>query len=466
MAARAFAADESSVVLTPAADQTLFRVRMLVELGGHAHIPRNSLVSKDRARQVPIEANSTIDYEERWIRGTGKSSGLITAAHRYYNEAQSKTKVPTGEQVLELRDEARTVIAETNTGRLVLRGVPTPLRHTEADLLELPINSLALDGILPTVAVTQGASWEPAAEAMGRLLNVETVQSSSIKAKLAELTAEQAKIHVQGLIDAAVDGVPTAIELAMKVSFDRQSSAITWCAAAIRERRDIGRAEPGFELSARIRLMREPIRQASLLPEQFKPEDEQSPALIEVYSIDGRYSVLLDPTWRVMSDGGGWTMIRCVERDTVLAQCEIRRLNALTSGQQLTLEGLQNDIRRSLGKSFREYTEAEEKLTSTGLRLLRLVADGDVEGVPVQWIYLHFSDDSGERRSVVYTFQPENYERVLASEAQVIGSLEFLAEAEAPAATLDDSESAEDAEEAGSTPSAEQARLADEPDPR
>jgi hypothetical protein len=468
LTAAAAAADQTAVSLAPAPGHDLFRVRLLVELGGQVHVPRNVLVSKDRSRQIPIEAESTIDYEERWTR---QSDGQITGSQRYYHEAFSTTKVSGGEQRLELRDEARTIVAQTDTGRLTLRGAPVPLRHTEVELLEVPLNSLAIDGLLPLVPVTQGAIWEPTDEAMGRLLNMETVQRSKVKAELVELTDDQAKVQLQGTIDAAVDGVPTAIELAMKVTFDRRQQAITWCAAAVRERRDIGRAEPGFELSARIRMMREPLETASLLPAQLEVGADAAARLVEILSPDGGFQMLTDPQWRVMNDGGGWTMLRCVERDAVLAQCEIRRLHPLPAGRQLTLEGLQSDISRSLGKSFREFIEAEEKLTSNGLRLLRLVAEGRVEEVPVQWIYLHLSDDRGERRSVVFTFEPKQYERALAAEAQIAGSFQLLvdppAEAgdgEAADGSTDEAATVTDREDAAAAEQA--ARVGDRPAPR
>ena len=72
-------------------------------------------------------------------------------------------------------------------------------------------------------------------------------------------------------------------------------------------------------------------------------------------------------------------------------------LVALEPGAQWTLEAFQADVRRTLGEQLSDLIEADERLTASGLRVLRVTARGAVQGVPIQWVVLHFSDDTGRR---------------------------------------------------------------------
>jgi len=74
-----------------------------------------------------------------------------------------------------------------------------------------------------------------------------------------------------------------------------------------------------------------------------------------------------------------------------------------------------------------EILEASEKLTSTMHRMLRIVAAGSVEGVPIRWVHYHLSNDQGRRLAMAFTFDEESLDVFSDQDMQIVNSLELMA---------------------------------------
>lgn len=417
-----------AVRLVPSPDQDLFRVRMEMTLEGNVEVAKNVLVSKRRDRQLPITATSTVDFEERWTRD---EQSQPAAARRYYHEATSESTIAGRSDKRRLRSDLRRVTAQVVGGSTVLYGESEYLTHDELNLLQSPLCSLAIDGVLPDQAIVAGDKWEPLPETLGRLLNLDEVKESTVSGEVVSVTDGEAKLQLQGRIEGSIHGVSTAIDLASKMTFDRTAGAVTWIAVAMRERREIGRAEPGFEIAARVKLVRQPLESPQNLAEATPVDVTQPPPagqlLVHVDSDPGKFTAFLSRQWRVISDTPGLTILRMISDDKAVAQCEVRSLVAMKAGEQLTLEAFQADVRRSLAKGFGSFLEAEEGVNGGNLRTLRLAVEGQVEDVPVQWVFLHFSDDSGRRMAATFTLEAGQVEPFGGSDAQLANSFQFKA---------------------------------------
>lgn len=430
------------VTLVPA-DENLFRVRVEMDLKGNVNLARNELVSRERDRQIPIAYRSVIDFEERLFRGNADNGQPLTGARRYYHEALSEGKTASTPQRIELRDSARHVATHLGSGRSVTYATQAYLTHEELDLLEIPVNSLAIDAMLPADAIAVGETYAVPATAVGRMLDIDAVQDSDIEGRLAGLDADTARLEFKGTVQGSVAGVPTMIDLAGKISFDLNSRTCSWVAMAIRERREIGKAEPGFEISATIKMIRKPLETAVAVGEQ--PLAEKPPAaqlLVNLYSSPGRYGVLMDRHWQMIRQSQSLSRLRMVEEDRDIAQCDVRHLPPLKPGAQLTVEALQADVQRSLGDQFSEFLKVSEQVNSSELRIVRLHAIGAVQGVPVQWVFAHCSDDSGRRILATFTMAAENVEQFAGADEQFVHSLRFI-----DVAAADEVESEADAED-------------------
>jgi len=129
--------------------------------------------------------------------------------------------------------------------------------------------------------------------------------------------------------------------------------------------------------------------------------------------------------WHVISNGRDGIVLRLVERGDLIAQCNVSRLHDLPAGKQIGLEELQRDIRKTLRTRFAQFEHAEMERSKTGRRILRVTALGDVDAVPIRWIYHHLSTESGERAAFVFTLEDEMVTRFAASDQSLVESLQF-----------------------------------------
>ncbi len=432
------AAETESVVLRPSG-KDLFRVRIEMEVKGNVNVPKNPLVSRKRAAMLPIESQAILDYEERYHRPPGSDpNSVVTLVERFYHEAHNRSQLNRNEQTCRLRPSVCDAIVRREMLPEVIYGVEDYFRRDELELLRLPTSSAAVDELLPTEAVTLNAEYQPTRDTMVSVLNLTSVEASDVTAKIVMLTETEARIQLRGKVDGSVEGVPTVIRTIGKLTFDRLAGTCTWLAMAVHETREIGNAEPGFDVAATIKMVRKPLDKTIALPPQPPSLDVTGPIpsdrlYVDLHSDQLGLSVLMDRRWRLMSDVPGSAMMRMIENDRSIAQCDFRPLVTLEPGAQWTLEAFGADVKRTLGEQLSDLVEADQRLSEAGLRVLRVVAQGSVEGVPIQWTMLHFSDDAGRRVLATFTMEGHNVEAFAGSDTQLASTLRFVQKPETAA---------------------------------
>lgn len=417
------APSEAEYLFTPVLHPTC-RVRIEMELKGNIDLAKNELVSKERVRQLPIAYDSVLDYEERLsLNDDQKPRG----ARRYYHTAMSQGTTSGTPSRLELRDSAKHTAVHLTEGRSVSYAASAYLTHEEVSLLEIPVNSLVIDQALPAAPLAIGAEYKLDTEVLRQLLDMDAIQEQDVVSKLVSVDDKSARFEWTGTVQGSTDGVPTVIDLAGKITFDRKAKFCSWVAIALRERRQIGKAKPGFELSATIKVLRKPLTDVvTVLDKPLGDTPKPAQLLVNLYSTAGRYGVLMDRRWQMISQASSLSTMRMVDQDRDIAQCDVRHLPSLDAGRQLTLEALQADIKKSLGEQFREWISASELANGSDLRIARAHAMGVAEGVPVHWVFAHCSDDSGRRILATFTLAADNQEAFAGADEQFVQSLRFL----------------------------------------
>lgn len=444
IAASGFAGDEDSVALRPA-DKGLYRVQIEMEIEGNANVPNDPLVSRKGELKLPIRSSAVFDYEERYRRSEGASaSDYVTMLERYYHKAQNNSELNRRKQSTMLRESVRSTIVRRELLPEVIYAVDDYFGRDELELLRTPISSSSIDELLPTQAVHVGSKYSPSADVMMSVLNLSAVQSTDVGAEVVSITETESRIQFRGDVQGSVDGVPTVVRVAGKLTFDRKMETCTWLAMAVHETREVGKAEPGFDVAGTIKMIRKPMRQPvglsstkpALSLTQPIPKDR---LYVDLRSEQVGVRALMDRSWRMMTDIPGAAMMRKIENDQSIAQSDFRPLATLEAGQQWTLEAFQKDIKQTLGKQLTGLESADEQATDNGLRVMRVVALGQVEDVPIQWIVLHFSDDSGRRVLATFTMEGEHAEAFAQADEQLITSLRFIEIAGRPEKDLADS---------------------------
>lgn len=419
------------VSLAVSPEQRLFRVRLEMDVRGNVHVPENALVSRKKRKQVPITSRAEFDYEERLRLPEGIDDvSVVTAAERFYFQAESTSQLNRNESKLTLREGVRRVVVRRDLLPETIYSPDDYFTHQELQLLQVPTSSLAVDSLIPQTAIRAGEPFEVDREAMRMLLNLSVIDRHEVTGELVDADANVAKIQLTGELAGWVDGVETEIRVVGKLTFDRRLGATTWLAIAVHETRDISRALPGFDVTATVKMLRQPGDRPAGLPAE-PPEiaiSEPVPAertLVSLTSQELGFSALMDRRWRMMRDVPGSAMMRMLEHDRGIAQCDIRPLAVLPEGRVWSLEGLQRDARRTIGNRLTEIVDADEGVTETGLRGLQVTAHGQVDGISIRWVLIHLADEQGRRMLATFTIESDRLDDFAGSDVQFANSFTF-----------------------------------------
>ncbi|WP_145220341.1 hypothetical protein [Planctomycetes bacterium TBK1r] len=415
-----------------AAPQELMRVRIEMDVKGNVRVSDNAIASKETRQTFPITSQAVLDYEERYRRpADAAASSEVVAAERYYHTASNKSVLNKTSSEQDLRKSMRHAIVRRESLPETIYSPDNFFTHGELSLLKSPVSSVSVDRFLPGESVIEGDRYEINADALCSVLNLTSVDSGRVESTVVGVAEDAVRFKLEGDIEGSIDGVGTRLRLIGKMTFDRNANTCTWLALAIHETREISRAEPGFDVSATIRMVRRPMAQPVALPaERAMIEfDQPLPAermYVELQSRQLEVGTMMDRKWRMISDAPGSAVMRMIDHDLSIAQCNLRPLVKLPEGKPWTLEAFEAAVRQTLGEKLTRLVEGDQRVSAQGLQVLRVVVDGETQGVPIRWIMMHFSDDEGRRVQATFTLSADKLEAFAGNDAQLADSLRFL----------------------------------------
>lgn len=422
---------KSPVKLIEDRDLQLFRVRLAVSAKGNVDIASDPLVSRKSETKLPITSEAVFDYEERYRypRGAAKDSPVI-ATERFYHEAASDSTLNKKPQSFSLRDDIRSTIVRRDMLPETIYSNDGHFTHEELGLIRTPVSGVSLGMLLPSDAVMPGDTYTPSDEAIASLLNLTSYDAGEQSCSMETIDAETAKIKLTGKVDGSVDGVPTLIRYVGKLTFDRQTNTCSWLALAVHETRDIGKAEPGFDVSATMRMIRQPMAKPVGLSARAANINMEAPipgekAMVMVTSDRLQFTSLVDRRWWMMKDVAGAAMMRMIESESSLGQCNLKPLVMLPEGKQWTLEAFEKDVRDSMKDQPVKFIQANQRMSAQGARVLQLTAAGKTEGVDIRWVFQHFSDDNGRRMLATFVSDARSFPTMSATVDQFAETLRF-----------------------------------------
>lgn len=408
------------------------RAKIVLQLQGNLLLP--NLPKEKQGQDIEVKAESTLDYFEQiaFEQDAEQLSPLVSA--RRYNEAKVKNWIAGNSTDLELRDACRETRLLEHEGTWSQFCPNEQIDERETHLLHSPVNTAALDLLLPVEPATPSSTWELAAADAKDLFNLEAVHQCELKSKISKVEKGVATIALQGTLEGTIHSVPTKIQVegSYQAKTSTQGVIVTWLGVVLKEQRAASLAEPGFDLTARIRLIRAETPTQKLLSEaqlrKVASQQDEGRWLMRIESKLGRYKFLSERNWSVYADTGEEAVLKLVSNNSLVAQCNVTRLAKLEEGTQLTAAALQADIKAAVGKQFGEFLETTEDVNSAGIRVIRSVVAGKAEDVPIQWIYNHLSDDSGRRYLMVFTMGATEVEKFAAADIQLASSFAMLPE--------------------------------------
>ena len=405
------------------------RVRSIVELSGEVHLKDEMAVMKGATKTATVQSTSTVDYEEQVASTAGKGDGLVSFLR--VHEAKIESRINKVAIVDQLRPECRNMARVTYEGEVYTNSIQEPLLPKERDMVDGAISSSFVDELLPLASVQIGQSWEPSKDTLCRVFHLDAVHTSTVRVRLVDADETTGKLEFQGKMEAAVQGVGTSLVVEGKGQVDRKRGLMTWLAVKFDEHREIGESKPGFKITAKVRLLRAPNESPTdplgleSVPNEYVTSDQIR--YLRFQSKLGGFQFLASDRWHVIKDSPNQTVLRLVERNQSMCQANISSLPDFEAGRQMTLEGFQVEVKRALGAQFGESIEGTERLSATGLRLLRCVSIGEVNGVGIYWIHTLLSDDAGRRQTVTFTMDRGLAETFAGNDEQIINSFRFQA---------------------------------------
>ena len=245
------------------------RVRVRLDVTGELLAPAGPDAA---AVREAVEMAARFDFEETSLAPTAPEAAPVV--RRSYRDATASMRVGDATTTATLgADDRQLLVARQGT-------TPMPylddgfLSGEESDLLETPFDSLLIDDLLPREPVSIGQVWEIPADVTAGLLAIDTVESGVIEARIQDVTNARATVTFAGIIDGAVDGVPTHVTVegsfavaartiaATTPSIDSEPvghqlhGRVAQVSAVIRERRQASHVAPGFDVEARLLVAR------------------------------------------------------------------------------------------------------------------------------------------------------------------------------------------------------------------
>jgi hypothetical protein len=400
-------------------------VRVVIEVEGKLKVNPDG----KEVQHVPLKATADLQYVERALEGKLRSGPTVV---RHYQQAEAKIRLRDTDMTNSLREERQLIARQTLEGQPVHFSPLGPLTREELELIEAPASGISLSALLPGRAVKVGGEWKLDDKVAGQLFNLEAVNQQDITCKLESVKDDVAVASLEGTVAGAIGGISSDLELKGKLNFDLTKRTVTWLTLAINERRAIGHAQPGFEVTTRLKMVAAPRDEARELSDQvlapLQVTADSGQTLVEFTAEEAGFQLIHDRRWLVMVDRHDATILRLVDRGDLIAQCNISPLPTLPEGQGLTLEGFQNDVKQALGKSFGEVVEAAQEAGDDGVAVQRVTVSGAAGELPIQWTYYHLFNDKGRRASLVFTIEGSLVDRFAQIDRELISGFHFVAE--------------------------------------
>ncbi len=404
------------------------QVQVALEVRGELRLNADG----QRLVSLPLEVEGRLQYAERIL--SVDQEPWQRQAVRSYSHALAKIKAGQGVVNRTLDDNQGPIMALVKEDQSLLFCPSQPLRRETLDLIDVQGNSLLVDRLLPTEPVKIGDQWKPEERWLARLFGWDLVTQSDVTARLVRVEERVALLEFSGRMEGSTGGVASELELNGKGNFDLEQRLVTWYAVSLREKRAIGHAEPGFEVTARLRMAMKTAAEPPELADSnlalLSTNSGRSADLLSFVSDHANFQLFHDRRWRSMLDRQDLSVFRLVDRGELVAQCNVSELPEFEAGKHLSLDEFQADVQRNLGEQFGQIVEASQAESDGGNRILRVVVSGMASEISIQWIYYHISDDQGRRAAMAFTFESDLIERFGEADRTLVASFQFRARGE------------------------------------
>jgi len=402
-------------------------VAVQVEVGGNLQV----VDRQGKTQSIPVSGLGQVEYHEKTLAVPDNSGGVYRSV-RHYTRAAGSIKVGSHSEQRSLRAERSLIAARADDKSAVLFCPSGHLTRDELDIIDLLANSLLVEQLLPSGPVPLGFRWKVPGALLSQLCCVDAVTSSDVEAVLKEVTDTVARFELSGSLSGRIDDVTTQIELKGKYRYDLRLQRIDWLGLLVKEQREIGKVQRGFDVISRVqvRILPAEASPAELADERLRllPTEPDAAALRLVYpSQDKSWQVVYDRNWHMIDEHNDVVVFLLLRDNQPIAQCRISMLPQRAADKLPTLEQFQDDLRASLRKYFKQLVEARQYQDDRQRRVYRVVIEGEASEIPVFWIYYWIADSEGRQAVLAFTGEQKLADRLGPADGELVAGFEFTA---------------------------------------
>lgn len=382
------------------------QVRVHYEAGGDLTLP-----SREGDQEVPLSVVADLAYHERWLEPTANAADQAQRRQtlRHYDTAQATIKIDKGGLDVSLPANRRLILAAADRAATLLASPSGPLLREQLDLIDVPAGTHVLDRLVPGGTRKVGDKWKHDAETAQVLLGIEEVTVCELESVLIGIDRGYAQIRLAGTVHGKTDGAAAELEIKAGYLFESRTGRVTRLNLAFAEQRKAGPIGPAVDVIGKLTLEVDSVTEPDELADQkqapLSTAELDRLALLVLEEESSGVRLLHDRRWHVTSQERERIVLRRLDGGQLIAQCNLTIRPERQAGRQPTLAEFEKDVRFSLGNRLESLVTTGEWTNDAGLRCHRVVAQGKVDDLPMQWHYYLASPPAG--RSVAFAFSVE-----------------------------------------------------------
>lgn len=374
---------------------------------------------------LPLDVKAKMSYFQR-VTNSGQ-------AIRYYENAQAEIKLEKGKTNPTLSQANRLIVARlkpSSGARVEMASINDTLDQTELQLIQNLADPMTLAGVLNKNGIKEGDKWKPSERALAKLLHVHQINESNVQLLLKKADSKLARVYMMGSVNADVDDISTQMEISGIAIVDLKTQMISSFKLGIRETRAPGQIAPGFEGKTKIDLRITPNSSTPHLSNSALARLTQNRKIrqrLKWESQAGRFVVNYDPRWKMITAERDAAVLRFIDKDDILTQCNIVQLPSRPAGNRLSLDTYKKEVAKIVEKDENaRFVSGSKVPMPSGYATLRVIVAGEEDGLTVNWFYYHVSAEDGRQVTFVFTLDESVASRVTQLADQMVADIEFL----------------------------------------
>ena len=241
-------------------DVRIFGVGTRVDITG-------KLQTAPKATLLTQTASAALSYRERRLLGPGNEAEAFRAV-REYETAVAEINVDGSKTSTSLPETLKLIIAQGRTEGVELYGMYGLLTADELGLIRSPADSLALISLLPSKELEVGDQWTVPQWSFQMLTALDAVVKGELICTLDSVEKKVARVKMSGKLEGAAVGSTSEVTVSGFFTYNLEGKYIAETDFVQTELRAIGPVSPGLDISARVRLLRQPSKAAGRLGDQ------------------------------------------------------------------------------------------------------------------------------------------------------------------------------------------------------